>query len=613
MRKCMIVRGVGMMLNRHESAQKEITVFQVIVRLLPMIFYALPVLFIVCVILGLFHGTSIGFSTFVFQHFFDSVTQFIAEQATLTYVILMGIGLGAVIIGTDILNGVHNFIAKVFVNKMIGVLGKEINRKSARIDPIAYETPALLNDINKADEGMGNSIWMILIMFTVITFYVPYFLFMAVYLYYVKPILVIALVLIFIPVAMNQVIRSVVFAKLEDQSAPIRRQFDYYEQCLTAREYFKETRILGAFHFFRTLFLDALQLLGKKIWQAEFKVGMLELGMKMLTLAGYFGVLYLLFTSTLNGDISIGAFAAVFASIGMMFQVMEEVVTQQIGNMSRNLGTVRNFIRFLDLPERKGLEDVELSDEGIKLEDVYFKYPEASNDAIKGVTLDIKKGETIAIVGGNGSGKTTLVKLLTGIYVPNRGHVFIGGVNTKDASSTKLYQDTSAVFQNYQRYKMSLKDNVSISHDHDDEADLDTAAHKAEVDVLHRSFPDGWNTMLSREFDGVDLSGGQWQRVAIARGFFRPHELIVLDEPTAAIDPIEETKLYEKFAEATHGKTSLVITHRLGSARIADRIVVMDQGQIVEMGTHSELLNKGGHYARMFAAQAQWYVAPSTR
>ena len=180
---------------------------------------------------------------------------------------------------------------------------------------------------------------------------------------------------------------------------------------------------------------------------------------------------------------------------------------------------------------------------GVVLQDVSFAYPGAGRKAVDGVTLSIGAGETVAVVGENGSGKTTLVRLIIGLYLPDEGEVLSGGADTKTARAPSLFKTVSAVFQNYQRYQMTLRENVGIN-------DVGRAAGDGALDIINAqagidkgggSFPGGYDTMLSREFDGVDLSGGQWQRVAIARGFFRPHQLIVLDEPTAAIDPVEET------------------------------------------------------------------------
>jgi len=594
------------------TAEKKIGLFRIFRRLLPMVFAATPVLFLAFNGLGILNGLAMGFNTFVTQHFFDAIQKGVEGIVDMSPIIWLAVAVGAVAIGNEFLNGLINFLGNTMFKKGSGYLNLQLHNKASRIEPVEYEHPSRLDDINKAQEGMFNSYFLLVMGLGMFTVYLPYFLFMAAYLYFLKPILALSLVLIFIPVMINQWIKSTVFTRLEDQSAPLRREYEYYEQCISGRELFKETRVLGAFSFFRDLYRSALSSFGKLRWRAERRTGLLELGMKMLTLSGYVGVLYLLFISVLNGDISIGAFAAVFASIGMMFIMMEEMVSRHIGNMSKSIGTVRNFIRFLELPERQGRDENIQAGNGIKLDQVSFRYPGSQSDALRNVSFELNKGETIAIVGENGAGKSTLIKLLIGLYLPTEGTVSIDGKDTREVSPSSIYQKISAVFQNYQKYKMSLGENIQISHtewlDEDTESQIATAVEKAELDVGRQLFPDGYDTMLSREFDGIDLSGGQWQRVAIARGFYRVHDLIVLDEPTAAIDPIEETRIYEKFAEISEHKTSLIVTHRLGSAKIADRIVVMDHGQIAEIGTHEELMSIDGKYAAMYRAQAQWYV-----
>lgn len=589
--------------------KRQISLPEIVWRVFMMVMAACPFYFIATCLIGIVHGISWGLQSYATQFFFDSVASAVTDHTGLTIVYWSLLALGGVAIGSQVLNGVHNFMTSTLFSRVPGHLGKYIHRKAALIEPICYESPELLDDINKAQHGAGNSLGMLVVVVVLFTFYLPYFAFMAWYLYRLKPLLILSLVFIFIPVLITELIRGAVHARLEDESAPLRREVDYYVRCICDREYFKETRLLGGYRFFKQLYLTALKAMQEKKWSVELKTNLLEIGMKMLTLAGYFGVLYLLFTALMNGEISIGSFAAVFGSIELMFGIMDEIISNHIGRMTKDLGTIRNFIRFLDLPERAGEIERVAFDGGIRFVDVSFSYPGSETKAVEHVNLTIKPGETIAIVGQNGAGKSTLVKLLTGLYLPTEGTVEIGGIDSRKISSHSIYRGITGIFQKYQRYKLTLQENVQISDlQTQDQQHLETAVKKADLELDHETFPQGYDTMLSREFDGVDLSGGQWQRVALARGFYRVHDLVVLDEPTAAIDPLEETRIYEKFAELSKDKTAVIVTHRLGSAKIADRIVVMDQGRIVAIGTHDQLMRERGKYAEMYQAQAQWYV-----
>lgn len=593
-----------------------LTLFKIIIRVVPMAIMAGPLYFIINNLVGIIHGASHGFNTFVTANFFESVQNAVTLNSCAKTVILMAVGLGLTAIGVQVLNGVHNFMSGNFFKMMERHMTSLINKKSARIDPIVFENTDMLDHINKAGVGMGAAGSLVFTVVTLFTFYLPYFLFMGVYLYSIKPILALSLVLIFIPVFISQLVRGMVFAKLEDKVAPIRREFDYYENAICSRELFKETRLLGGYHFFKNLFSDSITALSKAIWGAERKTGLLELLMKFCTLLGYAGVLALLVDTLLKGEISVGAFAAVFSSVSLMYGIMEEIIVMHIGYLTKNLGTIRNFISFLDLPERKTVPTKSNPDKSntdnkfakeVVFTNVSFSYPLATKPTINNVTVTLKAGETIAIVGENGAGKSTLVKLLMGIYSPSSGAVTIGGLDTATTPAEELYDGISAVFQNYQKYKMTLNQNVVIS-------DVDTkntpinAMYQADVDPNSTTYPEGDNTMLSKEFNGVDISGGQWQRVAIARGLYRTHNLVVLDEPTAAIDPIEETKIYHKFAEISKCKTAIIVTHRLGSVKIADRVIVMSEGVISQIGTHDELLDQDGIYANMWKEQAKFYV-----
>ncbi|HPT78620.1 MAG TPA: ABC transporter ATP-binding protein [Candidatus Atribacteria bacterium] len=579
-------------------------------KLLPTAFLAEPFLFILCQLVSIAHGFSWGITTLVTQRFFDTAELMARGMADMAAVAMSLLMLGLIYFSNQVLNGVGNFLPQVYGEKALGKIQQGINEKMARISPVCFEDTKMLDDINKANEGKNHAVFFVILVTFVFTFYIPYFLFMGWYLFSLKPILALAIVIVFIPAMTSQVLRSKVYAGLEDKAAPIRRQFEYYEGCIAGREYFKETRLLGAFGFFMRLYRQALELLNKERWKATFKTSMYELLMKVLALAGYLLILFMLFEALMGQEISTGAFTAVFASLGALFEIMEEVVCRHAGNIAQQLGTIQNYLNFLEIPERGGSDTVVDPDCDIRLVDVSFSYPSAESPAVKNASFTIKKGETIAIVGENGSGKTTIVRLITGLYLPDKGYVLHGDKKTSDISLKYLFKNISGVFQKYQKYQLTLGDNISISDTSlvPEEDYLDRVSSMSGLDPKDEAFVNGYDTMLSREFDGVDISGGQWQRVAIARGFYRPHNIIVLDEPTAAIDPLEEKRIYERFARIAKDKTAIIVTHRLGSVRLADRIIVMDKGEVVDIGTHEELIDRCSKYSEMWESQAKYYV-----
>lgn len=588
---------------------KKINFFRAFLLMVSRFARVSPVLFIVFIIVLFAHGIARAALVPATQIFLERAADFAAQKVTLSDVIAGLLILGLAHVCRQILHGVHHIIMLMYLRRAEGVLSLEIHQKLSRIAPIDFEDTQTLDDMNKAIQGKNDAVFFTDSIVSMLCFYTPYFIFMAVYLMNIKPILIILLVLVFTPTFLTHILRTSVFAKAEDKAAPIRREFDYYELCLTGREYFKETRILGAFPYFKKLYTDSLSLLNKLIYRASVKASIIELCVKLFSLFGYIGILFLLFDLLMKGEISVGAFAAIFTSLEMVFSLMRELVIDNLGESAKNLSRVQNYLRFLQMPEREG-EDTKIPTDGcIDLQDVSFSYPNTGQKAVDNVTVTIQHGETIAIVGENGSGKTTLVRLITGMYLPEEGEILYGEINTKTISASSLFKNISAVFQKYQRYQMTLRENIGISNADDAAGDtvLDAISMQAGIDKNDSNFINGYDTMLSREFDGVDLSGGQWQRVAIARSFFRTHQLIVLDEPTAAIDPIEETKIYNRFAEISKNKTAIIVTHRLGSVKLADRILVMKQGKLAEQGTHADLMAVNGEYNRLYKSQEQWY------
>ena len=333
----------------------------------------------------------------------------------------------------------------------------------------------------------------------------------------------------------------------------------------------------------------------------------LDFCIHVLTVAAYGAIIAMLVYYVLAGIISVGAFAAVFAALREFYGFMDELISERLAIAIENMAMVKNYLAFIgeDSGEQEQIALPEKFE--IRLKDVSFAYPQSGTEGEKFVLSDINLripwGQTVALVGENGSGKSTLCHIIAGLYSPTKGTVSYEGVQK---GAGRIVRGISAVFQKFCRYSMSLGENIRIS---------DAAGDKS-ADRLNRICDDvgvdpGWaggmDGMLGREFGGTELSGGQWQRIAIARGIYRNNSLLILDEPTAAIDALEEKYLYEEFGRLSRNCTSIIVTHRLASAQIADRILVIKEGRIVQDGSHDELVAAEGEYKTMYELQRQWY------
>jgi len=239
--------------------------------------------------------------------------------------------------------------------------------------------------------------------------------------------------------------------------------------------------------------------------------------------------------------------------------------------------------------------------------DLRFTYPGSARTIIDGVSLAIPAGQRIAIVGENGAGKTTLLKLLLGLYAADGGTVTLDGVPIRDVPLAERQRRLTAVFQQFTRYPLTMAENIALG-DGASGHDLDRVLAMAGMGDYVRQGTNGAATLLAPDLGGVDLSGGQWQRLAIARAGYRDADVLALDEPTASLDPMAEVDIFRRFAQLAEGRTSLLVSHRLGMARLADRIVVIEHGRVIEDGPHERLVAANGQYARMWAMQARWYV-----
>jgi len=310
-----------------------------------------------------------------------------------------------------------------------------------------------------------------------------------------------------------------------------------------------------------------------------------------------------------NGQITIGIFGACLAA----FLSMQNVALSFLSNMTNlraNCEYSDNYYRFFDLDQDSTyIDSLDEPLEYLQAKNLSFKFPTGNENVINNINLSIKRGEKIVIVGENGSGKTTLVKLLLGLYEPTNGEIIYNNHIANNLSKEDLFKQFSLSAQNFMRYNMTLKENIAIGDfaNSDDENKLTNALKFADIEDIATNIG-GLDQELGTSFGGIELSGGQWQKISIARAAFRNRAVMFLDEPTSALDPLIECEILERFIEMSKDKTTILISHRVGICRMADRIIVMRDGEIIEQGTHKDLLESVGEYTRIWNEQAKWYA-----
>lgn len=595
--------------NKGEHGEKKnLSTFALCRFVFPRVFRRAPVITTIILLVPIYYSLTSGFSTVITEKLVAGAERFAADGVLTGVLVALAWSFGLAVL-SRLMPVFQNILWLRFGHKVEVGFFRDALEKIAVTEPISFTNTESLDEMDKALQGMNNIYNLPFQISELFTYSIPYFIFMSIYLWLMYPPLVLSLFLVFIPALFGNLLKRKIATDLEEQIAPFRRSFGYYESTIVGRDLYKENRILGNYRLLRGRHLMTLRKMQGPQKKEYMKGKRLNLTLDICSYGGYTAVLLLLFYALLWGHIGVAQFSAVFLSIGNLYGAMNNMISIRLGDIASDNATMSNYVRFVQTPSVRGNETTPPAPTDITFDNVSFQYPQTEVPALQHISFTLKKGETLAIVGENGAGKSTLIRLLSGLYLPQSGDVTYGGRSSVEWPLSVLTRGTSAVFQQYQKYQMTLRENVEISDW--DKSMSDESMHELLVQCglneNNGEFPNGLETMLSREFDGVDVSGGQWQRIAIARGYYRDHWLIIMDEPTAAIDPFEESRIYHMFADLAKEKTAVLVTHRLGSVRLADRILVLKNGELVQIGTHDELVNTPGEYQRLWKAQSQWY------
>ncbi len=514
---------------------------------------------------------------------------------------------------TDGLNRMINLTDSLLGDLFSNYTSMRIMKHAATLDLDQFEDSVFYDKLERArQQTVGRTVLLSQVMSQVQDFISMAFLLTALIAF--NPWLILLLLLAIIPSFLGESYFNSKNYALSRSQTPERRELDYLRYLGASDETAKEVKIFSLSDFiiarFKTLsdkfYSDNSKLaVRRSLWGTFFSV---------LGTLGYYAAYGFIIYQTVTGKSTVGSLTFLAGSFRQLSSLMETMLSR-FTIVSQGAIYLNDFIDFFEIKPKitqnqNALPFPNPIKTGFVFENVGFQYHNTDRWANRNLSFQLKPGEKLALVGENGAGKTTLVKLLARLYDPTEGRILLDGKDLKDYDLEGLRHHLGIIFQDYIRYQMTFYQNIAVGNINEIENEelVKRAATESLADKLALKFPDAYQQWLGRRFnDGVELSGGEWQKVALARAYMKDAQVLILDEPTAALDARAEYEVFQRFAELTKGKSAVLISHRFSTARLADRILVLDNGTLLESGTHQELLKADGRYAELFKLQAMGY------
>jgi ATP-binding cassette subfamily B protein len=489
-----------------------------------------------------------------------------------------------------------------------------VMRQAAMLDLTTYEDPVFYDRLERARVQATDRLAMIQQMGRLFQQTLTTLIWTSILLWY-SPWLVLLLALGVLPTFLGETHFAFLGYAKNFRQTPAKRQMDYLRQVAGSREGAKELKLFNLSDYLTNRFTR----LSKDIYEENVALSRKKLVagglLGVIATLGYYGAYAFVIWRAVTGSYSdIGEFYYLTNAIIQASSNLQQVFSTASGIADQAL-FLTDLLAFFEMkPTVAANPDGALIPRpirrGFEFRNVSFAYPGTTRRVLSNFNFTLAPGERIALIGENGQGKTTVVKLITRLYDPTEGQILLDGIDLRDYKLEDLHHEIGVIFQDFMRYEMTARENISVGRVESEhsQTEIESAAHKSLAESVIAKLPEGYDQMLGRRFEsGVELSGGEWQRVALARAYLRDAQLLVLDEPTAALDARSELEVFERFAELTTGKMALLISHRFSTVRMADRIVVLEGGRLVEEGTHPQLIALGGRYASMFEMQAASY------
>jgi ATP-binding cassette, subfamily B, bacterial len=519
----------------------------------------------------------------------------------------------AVVLFSDLLNRGINLSESLLGDLVSNRTSVEIMNHAAKLDLFQFENPDFYDKLERARRQTTSRTVLMSQVLTQFQDVITIF-FLGAGLIAFNPWLILLLFLAVIPSFIgesyfNQKVYSTTLGW-----TPERRELDYLRYIGASDETAKEIKIFGLAGFIVERFRDLSHryfLANRKISIQRSAWGFLLAG---LGTAAYYSAYVAVALQTVKGLITIGSLTFLTGSFQRMHGLLEGIMTR-FSRIAESALYLKDMFDFFQIKPEIFSKPSSIPfptevKEGYVFENVGFRYPGQERWALRNLNFTLKAGEKLALVGENGAGKTTLVKLLARLYEPTEGRILVDGVDLRDYKLDTLRQNIGIIFQDYLRFQFKASENIAVGNieELNNQILIENSAEKSLADTVIEQLPERYEQMLGRRFkNGVDLSGGQWQKIALARAYLREAQLLILDEPTSALDARAEHEVFERFAELITGKSAVLISHRFSTVRMADRILVIENGEMIELGSHEELLQQAGKYAELFQLQARGY------
>ncbi len=519
----------------------------------------------------------------------------------------------ALAVGSSILARTIDYSDSLLADKYTRHVSIQVMKHAAELDLIAYEDPVFYDRLERARVQATDRLGMIQSIgrleqqiITAVS--------MSVAIMVYSPWLMLMLVAGVIPAFLGESHFAFLGYAKNFRQTPIRRQLDYLRVLGGSKEAAKELKLFGLKNFLTERFTRLSDQIYKEdvgLAKRRLFVGSI---LSIVGTAGYYSAYVFVIWRTIAGTVSIGSLYFLTNAIQQASINIQQVFSTLAGIADQAL-FLTDLLAFFEMQPTIRSKPNPLPVphnfvQGFEFRNVAFSYPGSPRQILHNFNFQLRPGERVALIGENGQGKTTIVKLITRLYDPTEGQVLLDGVDLRDYDLDDLYRRIGVIFQDFMRYEMTARENIAFGRVEELEQleHIQIAAGKGLADEVIRKLPGHYEQMLGRRFEGgVDLSGGEWQKIALARAYLRNAEVLILDEPTAALDARSEFEVFQRFAELTLGKMALFISHRFSTVRMADRIIVLENGKIVEEGNHEQLSRHGGRYAEMFEMQAASY------